>query len=108
MGTSTTLGDLQTLLGDRYDVVRELGRGGMATVYLATDRKLGREVAVKVLHPDLGVALGADRFRREIDVASRLSHPHILPIDDVGGTTGFGVRPLCVRHAHAAAFDRWQ
>jgi serine/threonine-protein kinase len=85
----TALPDLQTLLGDRYHLEREIGRGGMATVYLATDRETDKPVAVKVLHSDLGTALGPERFRREIDVASHLSHPHILAIEAFGGSGDF-------------------
>jgi serine/threonine-protein kinase len=75
---------LQTSLGDRYTVVRELGRGGMATVFLAEDIKIGRKVAIKVLHPELSASMGADRFVREIAVAGRLQHPHILGLFDSG------------------------
>jgi serine/threonine-protein kinase len=75
---------LQTAFAGRYILERELGRGGMATVYLAQDRKHHRRVAVKVLHPELAFALGADRFLREIDVAANLTHPHILPLFDSG------------------------
>src|SRR5437868_4322253 len=64
-------------LGARYRVRRELGRGGMAVVYVADDEKHGRQVAVKLFHTDVAHALGAERFRREIDVIARLSHPHI-------------------------------
>ena len=85
---ATSLVDLQSALGERYRLDRELGRGGMATVYLAHDLRLGRDVAVKVLHPELGAALGSERFRREVDIAARLSHPHILPIEDFGGADG--------------------
>jgi len=76
------------LLGDRYRLEREIGRGGMAIVWLAHDTKLSREVAVKVLLGELAFAMGPERFRREIDVVSRLSHPHILPIDDYGEIEG--------------------
>src|SRR5918997_287132 len=65
----------RTLLADRYAVEREIGRGGMATVYLAEEAKHGRQVAIKVLHPELAATLGADRFLREIGIAARLSHP---------------------------------
>ncbi|MDX2184973.1 MAG: serine/threonine-protein kinase [Gemmatimonadaceae bacterium] len=75
---------LQASLGDRYSVVRELGRGGMATVFLAEDVKIGRKVAIKVLHPELSASMGADRFLREISVAGRLQHPHILGLFDSG------------------------
>ena len=67
-------------LADRYPIERELGRGGMATVYLARDSKHGRLVALKVLRPELAATLGSDRFLREIQVAARLTHPHILPL----------------------------
>jgi serine/threonine-protein kinase len=79
---------LKTALIDRYLLERELGRGGMATVYLAQDRKHHRPVAVKVLHPELAYALGADRFLREIEVAARLAHPHVLPLHDSGEVEG--------------------
>lgn len=72
------------LLVNQYEIVREIGRGGMATVYLANDRKHGRTVAVKVLLAELSEAIGADRFSREIRTVSRLHHPHILPHYDSG------------------------
>jgi serine/threonine-protein kinase len=81
---SDLLGRLQEALRETYVVERELGRGGMATVFLARDLKHDRAVAVKVLHPDLAAAVGADRFRREIQIATRLAHPNILPIYDSG------------------------
>ena len=71
-------------LADRYNVIRELGHGGMATVYLADDLRHGRQVAIKVLRPELGALLGPDRFTREIRVAASLNHPHILPLYDSG------------------------
>ncbi len=71
-------------LADRYTVLQELGRGGMATVYLADDRRHGRQVALKLLRPELGAMLGPDRFTREIRVAAALNHPHILPLYDSG------------------------
>ena len=77
---------LQASLGTQYKLQRELGRGGMATVYLATDQKHGRQVALKVLHPDLAASLGPERFRREIGFAATLSHPHILTVLDSGET----------------------
>jgi tetratricopeptide (TPR) repeat protein len=80
---------LTAALADRYAVVRELGRGGMATVYLAEDLKHRRPVAVKVLRPELAGALGPDRFLREIEIAARLDHPHILPLYDSGEAGGF-------------------
>src|SRR5438067_8709151 len=78
------LARLQAALADRYTIERELGRGGMATVYLAQDRKHHRQVAIKVLKPELAAALGPERFLREIDSAARLNHPHILPLHDSG------------------------
>jgi serine/threonine-protein kinase len=80
--------ELSDALQGRYTIERELGRGGMATVYLAEDLKLHRRVALKLLHPELGAALGRERFLREIDIASRLSHPHILPVYDSGDAGG--------------------
>ena len=75
---------LGTALAGRYTVERELGRGGMATVYLGDDLKHHRKVAIKVLLPELGSLLGPDRFSREIQVAASLNHPHILPLYDSG------------------------
>jgi serine/threonine protein kinase len=80
---------LGSALADRYQLERVLGRGGMATVYLARDRKHQREVAVKVLRPDLAASLGADRFLKEIEIAARLTHPHILALHDSGEAAGF-------------------
>jgi TolB-like protein/tRNA A-37 threonylcarbamoyl transferase component Bud32 len=82
------LEQLNAALKDRYDVERELGQGGMATVFLARDVKHERKVAIKVLHEDLAMALGADRFRREIQIATSLSHPHILQLFDSGEADG--------------------
>jgi TolB-like protein len=78
---------LRSALADRYVIERELGRGGMATVYLAQDRKLGRPVALKVLKPELAAALGSERFLREIEIAARLTHPNILGLYDCGTTS---------------------
>jgi tetratricopeptide (TPR) repeat protein len=77
-----TLDDLKAALADRYDLQHELGQGGMATVYLAKDLKHNRQVAIKVLKPEL--QLGSDRFLREITIAAQLQHPHILPLFDSG------------------------
>jgi eukaryotic-like serine/threonine-protein kinase len=79
---------LQAALGDAYLLERELGHGGMASVYLAQDIKHDRPVAVKVLHPELAASLGPDRFLREIHVTARLDHPHILPVLDSGNASG--------------------
>jgi serine/threonine protein kinase len=80
---------LRPALEGRYDLVRVLGRGGMATVYLADDRKHHRRVAIKVLRPDLAASIGADRFLKEIGIAARLNHPHILALHDSGEAGGF-------------------
>ena len=80
---------LTVALADRYTVERELGAGGMAMVYLAEDVKHHRKVAVKVLCPELAVALGPERFLREIEVTASLAHPHILPLLDSGNAEGF-------------------
>jgi TolB-like protein/tetratricopeptide (TPR) repeat protein/tRNA A-37 threonylcarbamoyl transferase component Bud32 len=79
---------LRAALADRYAIERELGRGGMATVYLARDLRHDRPVALKVLHPDLSHALGPERFQREIRMAARLQHPHILTVHDSGEIPG--------------------
>jgi len=75
-------------LGPQYTIMRELGTGGMATVYLAQDLKHGREVAVKVVRPEFAGVLGGERFVREIQIASKLSHPHIVPVYDSGQADG--------------------
>jgi serine/threonine-protein kinase len=79
---------LNATLADRYRIERELGQGGMATVYLAHDVRHDRDVALKVLHPDLGAALGGERFLAEIRTTARLQHPHILPLLDSGEADG--------------------
>src|SRR5687768_14953152 len=89
MATPLLLERLRGAMSDEYTIDRELGRGGMATVYLAQDTKHERLVALKVLHPDLAATLGPDRFLREIKLAARLNHPHILPLHDSGETRGF-------------------
>src|SRR5678816_2750353 len=81
--------NLRSSLTNAYSIDRELGRGGMATVYLAQDVKHDRVVALKVLHPELAASLGPDRFLREIKLAARLNHPHILPLFDSGDAEGF-------------------
>ena len=81
--------DLQAALGGRYDLQRVLGRGGMATVYLAADAKHRREVALKVLLPGLAAFLGVERFLKEIQIAAGLTHPHILALYDSGEAAGF-------------------
>jgi eukaryotic-like serine/threonine-protein kinase len=84
-GTASKLADA---LRDRYAIERELGRGGMATVYLARDLKHGRDVALKVLHAELASSVGPDRFQREIETVARLQHPHILTVYDSGEAAG--------------------
>ena len=86
----------ERFLGDRYQVQRELGRGGMATVYLARDTKHGREVAIKVIHPALAVAIGTERFLREIQLAGQLQHPHLVGLIDSGETEEVAPRPFYV------------
>ncbi|MBI1967011.1 MAG: serine/threonine protein kinase, partial [Gemmatimonadetes bacterium] len=81
--------ELSTALADRYVIERELGTGGMALVYLATDLKHHRKVALKVLRPELAAVIGAERFLKEIEVTANLQHPHILPLHDSGETGGF-------------------
>ena len=80
---------LRAVLAGRYDVERELGAGGMATVYLAEDLRHKRKVALKVLRPDLAAVLGAERFVQEITTTANLQHPHILPLFDSGSADGF-------------------
>ena len=82
------LHQLRETLGDRYRVERRLGEGGMALVYLATDLKHGRQVAIKVLHPEIAATVGSERFLREIEIAAQLQHPHILPVYDSGDAGG--------------------
>jgi serine/threonine protein kinase len=81
--------DLTNALSARYELRSILGRGGMATVYMAYDRKHLREVAVKVLRPEIAASLGAERFLTEIQTVARLTHPHILPLHDSGESEGF-------------------
>jgi len=80
----TTADRISAALAGRYRVEREVGAGGMATVFLAHDEKHDREVAIKVLHPELGAALGGERFLAEIKTTAKLQHPHILPLLDSG------------------------
>jgi len=86
---TSTYDGLKAAISDRYTIEREIGRGGMATVYLAEDVKHHRKVAVKVLRPELAAALGAERFLNEIRVTANLQHPHILPLHDSGDADGF-------------------
>ncbi len=102
------LAELQRALAGRYAVERELGRGGMATVYLATDVKHERQVAIKVLLPDLSASIGAERFEREIRVAAKLQHPNILGLFDSGVSDGlvYYVMPFISGESLRARLDR--
>ena len=80
--------EIAASLSDRYTIERELGRGGMATVYLAEEKKHGRKVAIKVLRREISAVLGTERFLREIGIAARLAHPHIVPLIDSGEAGG--------------------
>ncbi|MBA2291761.1 MAG: serine/threonine-protein kinase, partial [Gemmatimonadales bacterium] len=99
---------LTTALADRYRIERELGQGGMATVYLAHDIRHERDVAIKVLHPDLGAALGSERFLSEIRTTAKLQHPHILPLLDSGEADGllYYVMPLVTGETLRARLER--
>ena len=101
---------LRNVLSGSYSIDRELGRGGMATVFLAQDVKHDRVVALKVLHPDLAASLGPDRFLREIKLAARLNHPHILPLFDSGDASGllYYVMPYVEGESLRERLDREQ
>jgi serine/threonine-protein kinase len=86
---SEPLLSLQAALAASYRIERPLGEGGMAMVYLATDLKHHRPVAIKVLRPELAQSIGPERFLREIEIAARLQHPNILPLHDSGEAAGF-------------------
>ena len=88
MALQDQLDHLNAALAGRYRLVRELGQGGMAVVYLADDLRHARQVALKVLRAEVAAVLGAERFTREIAIAARLSHPHILPLHDSGSADG--------------------
>jgi len=88
-GHGDPLAALKDALADRYRFDRELGRGGMATVFLAEDLKHHRRVAIKVLKPEIALALGAARFLREIEISAQLTHPNLLPLHDSGEVAGF-------------------
>src|SRR5688572_15209031 len=105
-----TLQRLTAALADRYRVERELGAGGMATVYLAHDLKHQRNVAIKLLHPDLGAALGGERFLSEVRTTARLQHPHILPLLDSGDADGllYYVMPYVTGETLRARLEREQ
>ena len=86
--TDVSTPPIPATLGGRYTILRELGRGGMGLVYLAHDNKQGRDVAVKVIRPQLAETLARSRFLREIGIAARLRHPNIVPLYDSGDADG--------------------
>ena len=90
--------NLRSALSDRYRIVAEVGKGGMATVFRAEDLKHGRTVAIKILSPDLSHSIGKERFEREVRIAARLAHPHIVQVYDSGEAGGllYYVMPLVV------------
>ena len=110
MSAPSVLTRLTSTLADRYRLGAELGAGGMATVYRAHDLKHERDVAIKVLHPDLGEALGGARFLTEIRTTARLQHPHILPLLDSGEADGllYYVMPLVTGETLRARLEREQ
>src|SRR5688572_7788462 len=99
---------LSTALLDRYRIEREIGSGGMATVFLAHDLKHDRDVALKVLRPELAAVLGGQRFLHEISISARLDHPHILTLIDSGAADGFlyYVMPFVRGESLRAKLDR--
>ena len=99
---------LNAALGGRYRVQREIGRGGMATVYLADDLRHKRSVAIKLVHPELAQAVGEERFLREIEIAAQLAHPHIVPLFDSGEVDGrlFYVMPFLDGESLRQRLDR--
>jgi tRNA A-37 threonylcarbamoyl transferase component Bud32/WD40 repeat protein len=104
----TAIDGLKTALTGRYDIDREIGRGGMATVYVAEDVRHARRVAIKVLHPELSAVIGADRFLAEIKTTAALQHPHILPLFDSGSADGllYYVMPFVEGETLRARLDR--
>ena len=87
--TSDPITRLNTALEGRYAIERDIGEGGMSTVYLAEDLRHERKVALKVLKPELAAVVGAERFLAEIETTAKLTHPHILPLHDSGEADGF-------------------
>src|SRR5215212_10730644 len=102
------LAQLNSALADRYVVEREIGAGGMATVYLARDVRHNRRVALKVLNPELGAVLGVERFLAEIQVTANLQHPNLLPLFDSGEVGGllFYVMPYVEGESLRARLER--
>ena len=103
-----TFETLKSALADRYLLEREIGAGGMATVFLAHDPRHNRKVAVKVMHPDLAMLFGPDRFLKEIETTANLQHPHILPLFDSGqvANTVFYVMPYLQGESLRARLNR--
>ena len=106
--SESVIARLSAALAGRYRIERELGQGGMATVFLAHDLRHDRDVAIKVLHPDLGAALGGERFLSEIKTTAKLQHPHILPLLDSGDADGllYYVMPVVTGETLRAHLDR--
>jgi Tol biopolymer transport system component len=102
------LARLSTSLSSRYAIEREIGTGGMATVYLARDLRHNRKVALKVLHPELSAVIGSERFLKEIELTANLQHPHILPLFDSGEAEGllYYVMPYVEGESLRARLDR--
>ena len=105
---SDLISRIQTSLADSYLIERQLGEGGMAVVFLATDLKHNRKVAIKVLKPELSESLGSARFLQEIETAAGLSHPHILAVHDSGEADGllFYVMPFVEGESLRDRIDR--
>ena len=99
---------LPAILGGHYETSRELGRGGMACVYLARDTKHGRDVAMKMIRSELAASLGHERFLREIEIAARLRHPNIVPLYDSGDADGIAVLRDAVRGRAVASRAAWR
>ncbi len=99
---------IREVLADRYTVEREVGRGGMAVVYVAEDARHQRQVAIKVLHPELAAVLGRERFLGEIRTTAKLQHPHVLPLLDSGEADGllYYVIPYVAGESLRARLDR--
>ena len=108
MTSMSSEAESRTVIAGKYRLIREIGSGGMATVYLADDLKHQRQVAVKVMRPELASAIGHDRFLREIEIVARLNHPHVLPLFDSGADAGrlFYVMPYISGDSLRARLDR--
>ena len=108
MSSNPSASPTTATLGGRYQLMAELGRGGMAVVHRARDLRHGRDVAVKIMRPNVAAEIGADRFLREIEISARLQHPHIVPIFDSGETGGqlFFVMPLLEGESLRSRLDR--